>query len=296
MKWDGVRAIAHCTQTGINLWSRNLREISGSYPEIVIALTEITDGRTMLLADAHGAPDAHGGPLVLPVTATYARPTPLGDSVYEPGRRSSAWTKVVLRLTTEAVIVGAVPGKGANATTFGGLVLAGPTPDGRLLCIGGVLTGFTAASRRTIRTALDKVRRETSPLRQPTTAAAAHRPHRMVGRAGVRRRHRVPRDQRRRPAAPSQFSGDADRQDPGRDRHAQLSADAERVDEHPRPRTSANTVAVGVAIGFGSTYTPSSRASVNLKARGLASADPSTITPDHRVFPGDTEIQSAPVQ
>ncbi|MFC9877577.1 ATP-dependent DNA ligase [Nocardia salmonicida] len=62
MKWDGVRAIAHCTQTGINLWSRNLREISGSYPEIVIALTEITDGRTMLLADAHGAPDAHGGP------------------------------------------------------------------------------------------------------------------------------------------------------------------------------------------------------------------------------------------
>ncbi|MEV4209791.1 hypothetical protein [Nocardia salmonicida] len=26
MKWDGVRAIAHCTPTGISLWSRNLRE------------------------------------------------------------------------------------------------------------------------------------------------------------------------------------------------------------------------------------------------------------------------------
>ncbi|WP_455645637.1 ATP-dependent DNA ligase [Nocardia fluminea] len=85
-----------------------------------------------------------------------------GDSVYEPGRRSSAWTKVVLRLTTEAVIVGAVPGNGANATTFGGLVLAGHTPDGRLRCIGGVGTGFTAASRRNIRAALDRVRRETS--------------------------------------------------------------------------------------------------------------------------------------
>ncbi|MFE6922940.1 hypothetical protein ACFVAV_18070 [Nocardia sp. NPDC057663] len=30
------------------------------------------------------------------------------DSIYEPGCRSSAWTKVVLRLTTEAIIVGAV--------------------------------------------------------------------------------------------------------------------------------------------------------------------------------------------
>ncbi|WP_405146613.1 hypothetical protein OG308_23820 [Nocardia salmonicida] len=26
MKWDGVRAIAHRTPTGISLWSRNLRE------------------------------------------------------------------------------------------------------------------------------------------------------------------------------------------------------------------------------------------------------------------------------
>ncbi|MFC9662017.1 hypothetical protein ACFVJ5_17425 [Nocardia sp. NPDC127606] len=59
------------------------------------------------------------------------------------------------RLRTEAVIVGAVPGNGANATTFGGLVLAAHTSDGRLRCIGGVGTGFTAASRRSIRAALD---------------------------------------------------------------------------------------------------------------------------------------------
>lgn len=96
-----------------------------------------------------------------------------GDSIYEPGKRSSAWTKVVLRLTTEAVIVGAVPGNGANASTFGGLILAAHTPDGRLCCIGGVGTGFTAATRRNLRAALDEIRRDTSPLDDPPPAPVA---------------------------------------------------------------------------------------------------------------------------
>lgn len=187
MKWDGVRAIAHCTPAGISLWSRNLREITGSYPEIVTALAEITDGRTMMLDGELIAPDDRGAPsfsrlqrrmhvqrpvpsLIEQVRADLmvfdllgvdeevlfddpyrtrraeladlrlddgarVRVPPMwsladtgaeellrvaadsglegivckrGDSVYEPGRRSSAWTKVVLRLTTEAVIVGAV--------------------------------------------------------------------------------------------------------------------------------------------------------------------------------------------
>ncbi|MFC4374973.1 hypothetical protein ACFO5K_12785 [Nocardia halotolerans] len=51
--------------------------------------------------------------------------------------------------------------------TFGGLVLAGHTADGRPRCIGGVGTGFTAATRRNIRAVLDKVRRQTSPLDDP---------------------------------------------------------------------------------------------------------------------------------
>ena len=196
MKWDGVRAIAHCTPTGISLWSRNLREITGSYPEIVTALTEITDRRTMLLDGELVAPDDHGAPsfsrlqrrmhvrrpsalLIDQVRVDYivfdllgvddqsllddpyrtrraeladltlddgehVRVPPMwslaetdaeellriaadsglegivckhGDSIYEPGRRSSAWTKVVLRLTTEAVIVGAVPGNGVASST-----------------------------------------------------------------------------------------------------------------------------------------------------------------------------------
>ncbi|WP_084457406.1 non-homologous end-joining DNA ligase [Nocardia coubleae] len=252
MKWDGVRAIAHCAPAGISLWSRNLRDITGSYPEVVTALTEITDGRTLLLDGELVAPDERGAPSFsrLQQRMHVQRPTPAlieqvrvdylvfdvlgvdedvlfedsyrtrraeladltlddgarvrvppmwsltdtsaeellrvatdsglegivckhGDSIYEPGRRSSAWTKVVLRLTTEAVIVGAVPGNGANAATFGGLVLAGHTPEGRLRCIGGVGTGFTAASRRSIRAALDQVRRDTTPLDDPPPAPVA---------------------------------------------------------------------------------------------------------------------------
>lgn len=252
MKWDGVRAIAHCTPAGISLWSRNLSDITGSYPEVVTALTEITDGRTLLLDGELVAPDDRGAPSFsrLQQRMHVQRPTPAlieqvrvdylvfdvlgvdeevlfedsyrtrraeladltlddgvrvrvppmwsltdtsaeellrvatdsglegivckhGDSIYEPGRRSSAWTKVVLRLTTEAVIVGAVPGNGANAATFGGLVLAAHTPEGRLRCIGGVGTGFTAASRRSIRAALDQVRRETTPLDDPPPAPVA---------------------------------------------------------------------------------------------------------------------------
>ncbi|MEV0436519.1 non-homologous end-joining DNA ligase [Nocardia sp. NPDC050413] len=252
MKWDGVRAIAHCTPAGISLWSRNLRDITASYPEVVAALTEITDGRTLLLDGELVAPDERGAPSFsrLQQRMHVQRPTPAlieqvrvdylvfdvlgvdeevlfedayrtrraeladltlddgarvrvppmwsltdtsaeellrvatdsglegivckhGDSIYEPGRRSSAWTKVVLRLTTEAVIVGAVPGNGANAATFGGLVLAGHTPEGRLRCMGGVGTGFTAASRRSIRAALDQVRRETTPLDDPPPAPVA---------------------------------------------------------------------------------------------------------------------------
>ncbi|MFI6572844.1 ATP dependent DNA ligase [Nocardia fluminea] len=40
-------------------------------------------------------------------------------------------------------------------------------------CIGEVGTGFTAATRRSIRAALDRVRRETSPLDDPPPASVA---------------------------------------------------------------------------------------------------------------------------
>ncbi|MGW5312874.1 ATP-dependent DNA ligase [Nocardia thailandica] len=93
------------------------------------------------------------------------------DSIYEPGRRSTAWIKTVLRARTEAVVVGAVPGNGANAATFGGLILAGHTPDRRLRYIGGVGTGFTHATRRQLRARLDEIHRDSSPLDDPAPAA-----------------------------------------------------------------------------------------------------------------------------
>jgi len=46
----------------VTLWSRNLREITGSYPEVVDALAEITCGRTMTLDGELVAPDQHGAP------------------------------------------------------------------------------------------------------------------------------------------------------------------------------------------------------------------------------------------
>ncbi|MEV4206183.1 hypothetical protein [Nocardia salmonicida] len=50
-------------------------------------------------------------------------------------------------------------------------VLAERTPDGR--CTGGVGTGFTAASRCSLRAAPDEFRRETSPLDNPPPAPIA---------------------------------------------------------------------------------------------------------------------------
>ncbi|WP_413232838.1 hypothetical protein [Nocardia salmonicida] len=46
-------------------------------------------------------------------------------------------------------------------------------PDGPLCCIGGVGTGFTAASRRSLRAALDQIGRETNPLDDPPPASVA---------------------------------------------------------------------------------------------------------------------------
>jgi bifunctional non-homologous end joining protein LigD len=34
VKWDGVRAVAHCTPEQLHLWSRNRNEVSAAYPEL----------------------------------------------------------------------------------------------------------------------------------------------------------------------------------------------------------------------------------------------------------------------
>nr|WP_228537880.1 RNA ligase family protein [Nocardia sp. XZ_19_231] len=92
------------------------------------------------------------------------------ESPYEAGRRSRSWIKAVLRESLDAIVLGAIPGTGPNAATFGALVLGGYDAEGRIRVIGTVGSGFSAAARHHIRAALDQLRRDTSPVADPVPA------------------------------------------------------------------------------------------------------------------------------
>lgn len=49
MKWDGVRAIVVCDGDGCRLYSRNRRDITGTYPELIDTLTKRAGGRELVL-------------------------------------------------------------------------------------------------------------------------------------------------------------------------------------------------------------------------------------------------------
>ncbi|NEW42503.1 non-homologous end-joining DNA ligase [Nocardia cyriacigeorgica] len=240
MKWDGVRAIVICETGGCRFYSRNRREITGSYPELAATLTELADGRELILDGEIIAQTPDGAPsfgllqrrmhvvrpskqliAAVPVqlflfdiltdsgdsltalpylerrdrlralefTAapvqtpphwigvdpeqlmTAARDNHLEgivskrvDSTYQPGRRSPAWIKTPLRKTTEAIVVGWTTGNGAMSTTFGSLILAAHDHGRKLVYIGNVGTGFTAAARRSLRAQLDEIARPDSVL------------------------------------------------------------------------------------------------------------------------------------
>ncbi|TLF55807.1 ATP-dependent DNA ligase, partial [Nocardia cyriacigeorgica] len=223
MKWDGVRAIVVCQGGECRLYSRNQRDVTGSYPELATVLGELTAGRELILDGEIIAQTATGAPsfALLQRRMHVVRPTKqliaavpvqlhlfdiLADGVdsltglpylrrrerlqeleyteapvrtpphwldvaadklmavarenhlegivskrvdatYQPGRRSPAWIKTPLRKTTEAIVAGWTTGNGAMAATFGSLILGANDPDGRLVYIGNVGTGFTAAVR-----------------------------------------------------------------------------------------------------------------------------------------------------
>ena len=88
-------------------------------------------------------------------------------SRYEVGRRSRNWLKLKVRQSQEVVVGGWLPGEGARASHFGALLVGyhDANAEGRPLRYAGrVGTGFTAATRRELRSRLRPLERSTSPL------------------------------------------------------------------------------------------------------------------------------------
>ena len=120
------------------------------------------------------------------------------DSPYLPGKRSSSWIKVKVRLRQEFVIGGWQPGEGGREGQLGSL-LVGVYDNGALRYCGKVGTGFTMrarAPRRDPRAARDR------RITVRSAAASTDRPRRPLGAARARRRGRVRRvDVRGNPAS-----------------------------------------------------------------------------------------------
>lgn len=87
------------------------------------------------------------------------------DSPYRPGQRSPDWTKVPVRATCELLIAGYwCAGGPGGRSCVGSLLVAGYNPDGDLVAIGQVGTGFSATTRRRLFDQLQPIRRTTSPV------------------------------------------------------------------------------------------------------------------------------------
>jgi bifunctional non-homologous end joining protein LigD len=91
------------------------------------------------------------------------------DSLYEPGRRSSAWIKVKNLMRQEVVIGGWAPGEGNREGRLGALTVGVYDEDGALRYVGKVGTGFSAQSLAAVGDQLERLRQDDSPFegRQP---------------------------------------------------------------------------------------------------------------------------------
>jgi bifunctional non-homologous end joining protein LigD len=84
------------------------------------------------------------------------------ESVYEPGRRSSAWLKIKLRREQELVVAGWLEGEGSHKD-LGSLVVA-VNDEGRLRHAGQVGSGIDTRTRRELLATLGSIERPTSPI------------------------------------------------------------------------------------------------------------------------------------
>src|SRR5919106_325897 len=86
----------------------------------------------------------------------------LRASVYEPGRRSKSWLKIKLRREQELVVAGWLPGQGSHKEL--GSLIVGVYEGDRLRHAGQVGSGIDTRTRRELRTRLDELARDDSPL------------------------------------------------------------------------------------------------------------------------------------
>jgi bifunctional non-homologous end joining protein LigD len=104
------------------------------------------------------------------------------DSVYVPGKRSSAWVKVKVRRRQELVVGGWWPGEGNRHGSLGSLVVGvhdPAAPGNPLRFAGKVGTGFNAAALREYERLLDGLATEDCPF-DPRPPAAVSRHARWV--------------------------------------------------------------------------------------------------------------------
>jgi bifunctional non-homologous end joining protein LigD len=96
------------------------------------------------------------------------------DSVYEPGRRSTAWRKVKHQLRQEFVVGGWVGGQGARADRIGALLVGYFDADRELRYAGKVGTGFSDTELDRLAGLLAPITVERNPFGTSGTPRDAH--------------------------------------------------------------------------------------------------------------------------
>jgi len=94
-------------------------------------------------------------------------------SVYQPGRRSEQWRKLVNLRKQDVVIGGWQAGGGRRAEGIGSLLLGVREDGDPLRYVGNVGTGFTERALRELHAMLEPLRRKDSPFSGPVPTARA---------------------------------------------------------------------------------------------------------------------------
>lgn len=98
-------------------------------------------------------------------------------SPYRPGKRSAEWMKVKNFAHTEVIICGWKPGGGRRSGLLGSLLLGAHDEAGRLVYVGHVGTGFTAAMLRDLQSRLEPLEQPQPPYELPAPREHARDAH-----------------------------------------------------------------------------------------------------------------------